>query len=1153
MSVNINNTFIEKEKNISNNFIKTYSNSIFHDFTYYTPTETKIISIAVNQSNGFMIGITDTANINNLIYSNDGGNNWTSYFKNPLNNGWKSITYGNGKFVVIGSGPTNYLMYSISSTPTSSSDWIFVTIPTSSWIKIIFASNVFIGIANSGTFQIIISNDGINWTSSILPPEISNNNLSDIVYGNGRFIITTSGTGLNSVIYSIDNGKTWNTSTNGVVSSSLTTRITYSNKLGFFLRLGLGSSLSYTIDGDQWYTSIKNIYDNFNQIQQLIWIDELEIFVIFGTNTSDKFIISTSFDGYNWSIKHVDNNYENFTSLIWNKYYEFLIGTAISSVSPVGTPNFFISKSLGISHLLSDDYYIKNRLLTNFTYNITDFIVPKNSYFYLYPVININNDFLEYSISPNLPAGITLNISNGLISGSLNDTYYAEHEVQIKDLTNNNTIKTKINLTITHLPAPIKIFYYNFSKPIEIVISSTGLSYTPTIDGTQPVTYSLKSGFSLPFGLSLDSNTGTISGSVLSTNLSGTRNVRIIATNSANSFEILINFILTDYPVQSFNYNGGNNFVGNASLSVNFTPTPNLGTNITYSISSSFNTDYPNLFFNTNTGIITGTLPSSYKNGSYIITAENTINIQTTTFGIRTNDIPINNFSYNNDNNWIENPSTSLDIYPIPNPNGATNISYSISPVITNSYLSLNFNTSNGRIWGTLNGSYTDVIYSITASNNTSSLTKTFRIITRDISVSSFSYPTLSPTYTANVSTALTNVFPTPNPNTGTNVVYSSSPNLSSLHQNLTLDPSTGRINGTLSSTPRDNTFTITAINNNGSSEQKTTSFRIIVNDVAISSFTYSQYTASINTTGVSISPNPSPNPGTNIIYSISPPLSTSYQTLNFNSNTGIITGSLPSTARDVTYTIRADNGTSTNINASLRILTVAPPSGLSYNSGVTASPIILDSPTYSPSFTYGVNVNSYSITPTLSNGLTFNTSTGIISGTLNTTPNNTQYTITASNIAGTTSTTFRIRSSYASGTITKGSQVPWGGSEILIGYASWKRNALNPTFSFGSISSSSFRLSNGSTQTISGLYVYNSGTGVYYVSLLVTGNHQGSNIFTTLEYGGYTFNRVSESYGGGGAYWTESTPLSTSWDWTVSASVYNDINSLTNIPFFIY
>ncbi|GAA4323336.1 hypothetical protein [Flaviaesturariibacter amylovorans] len=55
-------------------------------------------------------------------------------------------------------------------------------------------------------------------------------------------------------------------------------------------------------------------------------------------------------------------------------------------------------------------------------------------------------------------------------------------------------------------------------------------------------------------------------------------------------------------------------------------------------------------------------------------------------------------------------------------------------------------------------------------------------------------------------------------------------------------------------------------------------------------------------------------------------------------------------------------------------------------------------------------NVTGYSISPGLPSGLTFNTSTGVISGTPTTTSPATTYTVTASNAAGSTSTTLSIQ-----------------------------------------------------------------------------------------------------------------------------------------------
>lgn len=633
MPLSLNTSFIKNEKNLINNFIKTYSNSIFHDFTSITPTENNIISVGVNPNNGFMIAVVNDGSSSDLIYSNDGGVTWT-YYSKDLTSQWKSITYGNGKFVVVGSGPTNYAMYSTSSSPISSNDWTYVTtIPTQSWIKIIYSANTFVAIssASSSTRKILISNDGINWNSITSPNDLSTNLFSDIAYGNGRFvIITASITGLNNVIYSNNNGLTWNISTNGSISSDSysSPRICYSHKLGIFLILNVTSDqtkISYSKYGQVWTVGTKEYSDSWDEVNQLIWINELEMFVLFGVK-SNKFIISTSFDGLNWSRKYTDTVYKKFTSLIWNIFYGTLVGisTYVSSSSDV---SILTTKPLGINHLLSNYYYSNTDIPESLNYNLSNYTTSINTLFYIHPILNINNDFIEYSISPSLPTGVSINVYNGVISGSTNTVQSStQYIISAKHLISENIIRTKIKIEITSTFNSITSFYYNNQKDAEIFLNTRGISYFPFIVGSNPITYSLKSGSTLPIGLYLKKDTGEIFGDVLIPNSPTIYNITIIGVNSSNSLEASFKITTKDLPIINFNYNNRKDIIKQINSNLNILPSINTGTNIQYSISPSFSIDFPSLTFNTSNGLISGTLPNSEKNVLFTITATNSNN-----------------------------------------------------------------------------------------------------------------------------------------------------------------------------------------------------------------------------------------------------------------------------------------------------------------------------------------------------------------------------------------------------------------------------------------------------------------------------------------------------------------------------------------------
>ncbi|MHC4712102.1 MAG: putative Ig domain-containing protein [Planctomycetota bacterium] len=128
-------------------------------------------------------------------------------------------------------------------------------------------------------------------------------------------------------------------------------------------------------------------------------------------------------------------------------------------------------------------------------------------------------------ISGSLPGGLTLNTTNGIISGTPTGTGTSNFTVKVEDSSNPTTDDTQalsisvystVDITTTSLAAG----YVNtaYSK----MVAATG--------GKSPLTWSIDSG-SLPSGLSLSSSTGEISGKPTAT---GVSNFTVKATDAAS-------------------------------------------------------------------------------------------------------------------------------------------------------------------------------------------------------------------------------------------------------------------------------------------------------------------------------------------------------------------------------------------------------------------------------------------------------------------------------------------------------------------------------------------------------------------------------------------------------------------------------------------
>ena len=95
-------------------------------------------------------------------HADDAGITWTSQ-TSATDNGWNSVTYGNGLFVAVAeTGTRNRVM--------TSPDGITWTSRTSaadnSWNNVTYGNGLFVAVAYSGTGnRVMTSPDGITWTS----------------------------------------------------------------------------------------------------------------------------------------------------------------------------------------------------------------------------------------------------------------------------------------------------------------------------------------------------------------------------------------------------------------------------------------------------------------------------------------------------------------------------------------------------------------------------------------------------------------------------------------------------------------------------------------------------------------------------------------------------------------------------------------------------------------------------------------------------------------------------------------------------------------------------------------------------------------------------------------------------------------------------
>lgn len=351
---------------------------------------------------------------------------------------------------------------------------------------------------------------------------------------------------------------------------------------------------------------------------------------------------------------------------------------------------------------------------------------------------------------------------------------------------------------------------------------------------------------------------------------------------------------------------------------------------------------------------------------------------------------------------------TADSFIPILATNGTTPYTFSISPSLAGSGLSIN--SANGRISGTATGIIATAPYTVTVTDSSTPIqtsSKQFNLTVNGIGLTT---AVTTPTITATQNIDVLSVRPVSATGGYGYLTYSISPNLPA---GLTYNSANGFITGTATATIPATNFTVTVTDQSSPPQTGTLrTFQLTVNPLAaiITTIVDGDKSVSINQ-AVSYTPVAASGGYGTITYSISPSLPTG---LSFNTSTGVISGT-PSVASSRTqYTITVTDSAPTpqtssksvyltvtstpltaNIQTGLKVTSLIKGASVNRQYGSALVPIVS---------TGGFGVVTFALSGgTLPSGLTFDTSNGAIYGTATTTFANTLLTITATD--GTTPT----------------------------------------------------------------------------------------------------------------------------------------------------
>lgn len=583
----------------------------------------------------------------------------------------------------------------------------------------------------------------------------------------------------------------------------------------------------------------------------------------------------------------------------------------------------------------------------------------------LAPVYSGPSD-VTYSVQPALPAGLSLNASSGVISGTpsaiLSDSVYT---IRVANAFGAQSFALTLGVRV---PAPSALMY---SSP---AVASVGMAFslTPSVSGGGALTYSVTP--ALPAGLSIQASSGVISGTPTAMSAQATYVVRASNATGAVSF----NLVLSVASAQALNlrYTSPSVLVRGVAATVQPTLTgASPGVATTYSVAPSLP---GGLALNSSSGVISGTPTSALAASGFVVTARNGSASANFTLVLEIREPAPAGLRYNTP--ILATVGQALTPQ-VPSSTGGAIASYTVSPSLP---AGLMLNATTGVLSGTPTASQPSTTYTITASNATGSTNFALSIQVRARAPETLAYSspaaavqgapfTLSPMVTGGAPTQFT-VTPT-------------------LPAGLALNAQTGVISGIASAPSAQRSYAMTAQNESG-----TASFNLLLSVNAppttpssVDAFVQSQTRAFLQSCFACHSG----AWGANDLATAHTAALANVSFMNPANSRLVVRldghgGAPTDPARRSDLTAR--------ITEWARLLSATPPAGLAYPSpqaltrGLAMDPI---SPQVMGS------VSSYSVSPALPAGLQLNATTGLISGTPTTATALRTYTVSATNSSG--------------------------------------------------------------------------------------------------------------------------------------------------------
>lgn len=204
----------------------------------------------ITYGNGMFVGVGYN---NSLLYSED-GINWTASTLPGEKVSWECVFYGNGKFIALPYHPAcSYIAYS-----EDGINWSLANSPVSlRCYSGAYGDGKFVAFSMNNNYG-IYSEDGISWTKIQVTGVSDDRGWSNVVYGDGKFIVIDNSTYYTTAAYSYD-GVNWVTTTIPEMHSP--DSVVYTGEIFVAVSTTWDPEVNVTFshDGITWYSDVYSI------------------------------------------------------------------------------------------------------------------------------------------------------------------------------------------------------------------------------------------------------------------------------------------------------------------------------------------------------------------------------------------------------------------------------------------------------------------------------------------------------------------------------------------------------------------------------------------------------------------------------------------------------------------------------------------------------------------------------------------------------------------------------------------------------------------------------------------------------------------------------------------------------------------------------